>query len=173
MTAQQTPPTPEDIAARLPYRPAVGIMLLNPRGQVFVARRIDMDEEAWQMPQGGIDPGETPEAAARRELYEEVGTDRAELLAESRRWFRYDLPVELVPRVWGGRFRGQEQKWFAFLFTGEDRDININTAHPEFADWKWTSFEDLPRLIVPFKRPLYLDLVEEFRYLLQQFPKEA
>lgn len=173
MTARQTPPTPAPPVARLPYRPAVGIMLLNPRGQVFVARRIDMDEEAWQMPQGGIDPGETPEAAARRELYEEVGTDRAKLLAESRRWFRYDLPVELVPRVWGGRFRGQELKWFAFLFTGEDRDIDINTAHPEFADWKWTAFEDLPRLIVPFKRPLYLDLVEEFRYLLQQFPKEA
>lgn len=166
------PPTPQAIA-RLPYRPGVGIMLLNRRGQVFVARRIDTDAEAWQMPQGGIDAGETPETAARRELLEEVGTDDAVLLGESRRWFRYDLPAELVPVVWGGRFRGQEQKWFAFRFTGADNDIDIATEHPEFTDWKWIDFAELPRLIVPFKRQLYIDLVAEFRNLVQQFPKET
>ena len=152
--------------AKLPYRRGVGIMLLNRAGQVFVAQRIDAPSPAWQMPQGGIDKGEAPRAAAMRELAEEIGTAKAEIIAESRDWIRYDLPAEIVPRVWHGRFRGQEQKWFALRFLGDDSDIDIATDHPEFSAWRWAAFEDLPSLIVPFKRPLYLALIEEFRELV-------
>jgi putative (di)nucleoside polyphosphate hydrolase len=148
------------------YRRGVGIMLLNPAGLVFVAKRIDMPSDAWQMPQGGIDPGEDPATAAHRELKEETGTDRAEILAESRDWFRYDLPDDLRPLLWGGKYRGQSQKWFAMRFTGTDRDIDIATEHPEFSDWKWTAPATLPDLIVPFKRQLYRELLTEFRDVL-------
>ncbi len=154
--------------ARLPYRRGVGIMLLDDRARVFVARRIDMPSDAWQMPQGGIDKGEAPIEAAWREMAEEIGTAAAELIAESRDWLRYDLPVELVSRLWGGRFRGQEQKWFAFHFTGSDRDINLATEHPEFLDWKWAEMAALPGLIVKFKRPLYEAVVEEFARLIRK-----
>ena len=152
-----------------PYRSGVGIMLLNAEGSVFVAQRIDMPSEAWQMPQGGIDKGETPIEAAWREMKEEVGTDRAELLAESRDWLTYDLPRELAAKLWRGRFRGQRQKWFVFRFTGSDRDIDITShEHPEFSNWRWAPMADLPSLIVPFKRPLYQQLVEEFRPLIER-----
>jgi putative (di)nucleoside polyphosphate hydrolase len=145
------------------YRPAVGIMLLNRAGEVFVARRVDMPmTPAWQMPQGGIDPGETPFQAALRELKEEIGTDRAELLGESRGWLRYDLPAELARAMWGGRYRGQQQKWFAMRFTGNDGDIDLATEHPEFNAWKWMRPERLPEVIVPFKRQLYIDILAEF-----------
>jgi len=145
------------------YRPAVGIMLLNRAGEVFVARRVDMPTmPAWQMPQGGIDPGETPLQAALRELKEEIGTDKAELLGESRGWLRYDLPAELARAMWGGRYRGQQQKWFAMRFTGTDGDIDLATEHPEFNAWKWLRPERLPEVIVPFKRQLYLDILAEF-----------
>jgi len=146
------------------YRSAVGVMLLNPAGQVFVARRIDMPMmRAWQMPQGGIDPGETPQQAAFRELREEIGTDKAEILGESRVWLKYDLPVEGASGVWGGRYRGQRQKWFAMRFTGKDADIDLATDHPEFDAWKWIRPERLPQMIVPFKRQLYADILAEFR----------
>lgn len=147
------------------YRPGVGIVLLDRRGHAFVGRRLDTPD-AWQMPQGGIDAGETPLEAARRELIEEVGTDRAELLAESRGWLSYDLPPEIAARIWGGRYRGQTQKWFAFRFTGRDADIDVRTAHPEFDAWRWVPAGELPRLIVPFKRPLYRAVAAEFRDLL-------
>jgi putative (di)nucleoside polyphosphate hydrolase len=144
------------------YRHAVGIMLLNDRDDVFVAQRIDMPDAAWQMPQGGLDPGEEPRAAAFRELEEEIGTAAAEILHESTGWLRYDLPPELRQAAWGGRYKGQLQKWFAMRFLGSDADINLATAHPEFNAWKWTALEDLPSLIVPFKRRLYEDIVAEF-----------
>jgi putative (di)nucleoside polyphosphate hydrolase len=146
------------------YRAGVGIMLVNPRGRIFVGRRIDMPAlPAWQMPQGGIDPGESPRAAALREQKEEIGTDKAEFLAESRHWRHYDIPVEIAQNLWGGRYRGQRQKWFAMRFTGRDADIDLATQHPEFDAWQWIEPDDLPRLIVPFKRPLYLGVLAEFR----------
>jgi putative (di)nucleoside polyphosphate hydrolase len=149
---------------KLGYRSAVGVMLLSRMGEVFVARRIDMPVmPAWQMPQGGIDPGETPVQAALRELKEEIGTDKAEILGESSRWLKYDLPAELARGVWGGRYRGQRQKWFAMRFTGNDTDIDLATDHPEFDAWKWIQPEQLPEMIVPFKRQLYLDILLEFR----------
>ena len=151
-------------SATLRYRPAVGIMLLNRLGEVFVGHRIDMVElPAWQMPQGGIDPGETPRQAAMRELEEEIGTAKAEILGKSRVWLKYDLPSELAGGIWGGRYRGQRQKWFVMRFTGSDGDINLATAHPEFDAWQWVAPDRLPELIVPFKRQLYIDILAEFR----------
>lgn len=142
-------------------------MLINRQGLVFVAKRIDMTSEAWQMPQGGIDEGEEPLACAFRELKEETGTDKAELIAEAPGWYDYDLPAELVPKIWGGKYRGQRQKWFALRFTGIDGDINIETAHPEFSEWKWAQMQQLPGIIVPFKRDLYAKLVSDFSLLIK------
>ncbi len=158
--------SPDQVAA-LPYRPGVGVMLINGEGRVLVAQRIDMESQAWQMPQGGIDPGESPRQAALRELREEVGSAKAEVIAEARDWMRYDLPAELVPRLWGGRFRGQEQKWFAARFLGHDADIDLDTEAPEFRAWRWAEMAERPDLIVPFKRRLYQDLVAEFGHLAE------
>lgn len=147
----------------LPYRRGVGILLLNAEARILVGRRIDQTAEAWQMPQGGIDKGEDPRTAALRELEEEIGTAKAEVIAESADWIRYDLPEDIVGRVWGGRFRGQEQKWFLLRFTGADADIDLTRhGHPEFDAWRWVRLEDAPALIVPFKRPLYDAVVAEF-----------
>jgi putative (di)nucleoside polyphosphate hydrolase len=157
-------PLPHHLAS-LPYRLGVGIMLFDKGGRVFVARRIDAKADAWQMPQGGIDGQEAPRAAALRELEEEIGTANAMILAESRDWHAYDLPPHLIGRVWGGRFRGQRQKWFAARFLGDDAEINLATAHPEFDAWQWVEADRLTSLIVPFKRKLYSALVKEFGQL--------
>jgi putative (di)nucleoside polyphosphate hydrolase len=146
----------------LPYRAGVGIMLLNQNGQIFVGKRLDTTTEAWQMPQGGIDAGEEPFAAAMREMLEEIGTNKAKLIAESVGWYFYDLPTDLISKVWNGKFRGQKQKWFCLRFTGIDTDINLELHHPEFCEWKWTEPHNLLDLIVPFKRELYQQLVNEF-----------
>jgi putative (di)nucleoside polyphosphate hydrolase len=151
------------------YRQGVGVMLLNPAALVLVARRIDMPSEAWQMPQGGIDPDEAPAEAALRELREEIGTDKAEILAEARGWLNYDLPAELRGVLWKGRFRGQTQKWYLARFTGTDADIDLETEHPEFLAWRWAPLDEVPDLIVPFKRQLYLDIVGEFRPAIGRF----
>ena len=145
-----------------PYRRGTGIVLLNPAGHAFVGRRVDTGEPAWQFPQGGIDDGETPLEAVLREMKEEIGTDRAELLAESAEWIAYDLPHDLADRAWHGRFRGQRQKWFAFRFLGSDADINIDTEHPEFCQWRWMPLDAIPPLIVAFKRGLYDRVTAEF-----------
>lgn len=150
-------------APRRGYRPGVGIVLANGAGRVFVARRVDMPGDSWQMPQGGVDAGETPRQAAFRELEEEIGTGRAEMLAEAPYWLSYALPPDVAGRVWGGEYAGQTQKWFLLRFTGIDADIDLATAHPEFDAWKWVELDDLPGLIVPFKRRLYEDVVAEFR----------
>ena len=151
---------------KLPYRAGVGMMLLNQKGQVFIARRIDTTSEAWQMPQGGIDKDEAPRSAALRELEEEIGTGKAEIIAESKDWYHYDLPAHLVPVIWKGRFRGQRQKWFVLRYMGADADINIDTKHPEFAEWQWADPKTLPDVIVPFKKELYARLLVEFRELV-------
>ena len=156
-----------------PYRSAVGIMLLNPKGEVFVGHRIDTKSEAWQMPQGGIDWGETPEQALHRELWEETGVthDKVKILRESEDWFHYDLPDYLADTLWRGRYRGQRQKWFALEFTGSDTDINIQTERPEFNEWKWADPFQLPEMIVPFKRELYAALVRDFEPLFRSYKR--
>ena len=147
--------------ASLPYRRGVGIALFNDQGKVFAAERIDTPG-AWQMPQGGIDKHEDPWPAALRELKEEIGTAKAERLAETD-WLRYDLPGDLLGHVWKGKYRGQEQKWFAARFTGRDSDIDLEAdSHPEFSTWGWASLSELPELIVPFKRELYVSVVTAF-----------
>lgn len=148
-----------------PYRLGVGIALLNEADMVFVGRRIDQTAEAWQMPQGGIDPGEDPRQTALRELEEEIGVPpaRTAIIAESRDWLSYDLPPDLAAKVWKGQYRGQKQKWYLCRLIGDEDAINIQTAHPEFDAWKWARFSDLPDLIVPFKRPIYEAIVAEFK----------
>lgn len=148
------------------YRPCVGLVLINPAGHVFIGERRGPVLDAWQMPQGGVDPGEDPRAAARRELREEVGTERAELMGESRYWYAYDLPPELIPPHWGSRYRGQSQKWFAFRFTGTDGDIDIAAHEPEFVRWRWARPDEVLHLAVAFKRPIYQAVLEEFGGLL-------
>lgn len=148
--------TPEQIGA-LPYRKNVGIMLLNADGLAFVGQRLDYKGNAWQMPQGGIDEGEDPTDAAFRELHEETGIDPALVTLEkvTQDWIPYDLPLDVVPKFWGGKFRGQEQKWFRMRFLGTDDQINIDTKDPEFSAWKWMPLDQLIDNIVPFKREVY------------------
>ena len=154
------------------YRPGVGIMIINGAGLVFVGKRVDVIEEAWQMPQGGIDGNETPILAAMRELLEELGTANVEVVAESIRWLQYELPSSLQGRAWDGRWLGQRQKWFLMRFVGDDGEINVATEHPEFSAWRWIAPERLVELIVSFKRQLYLDVLEEFAGSLQRTTRE-
>lgn len=156
--------TPEEIAA-LPYRKNVGVMLVNAAGHAFVGQRIDSDSAAWQMPQGGIDEGETSRAAALRELQEETGVtpDLVTIEAETDGWIAYDLPHDLVPRLWKGRYRGQEQKWFLVRFHGTDDQVRIDADdHQEFSEWRWLSPKDVVAQIVPFKRPVYAQVITAF-----------
>lgn len=156
--------TPEEIA-KLPYRPCVGIMLANPRGNVFVAQRKDRDTDAWQMPQGGVDKGENCRDAALRELEEEtsVGPNLVTIEAESAGLIRYDIPHALVPNIWKGRYRGQEQKWYLMRYHGLDNQIDLETKIPEFSAWQWMQPETLVDSIVPFKREVYEQVLTEFR----------
>jgi putative (di)nucleoside polyphosphate hydrolase len=151
--------------ATLPYRPCVGIMLINAKGQIFAGKRLDSTAEAWQMPQGGIDDGEKPRAAALRELWEETGitADLVAFIAKTEDWVTYDLPPELLGKVWGGKYRGQRQKWFLYRFTGSDADVKIATAHPEFGAWRWIGADEMVAAIVPFKRKVYETVVAAFR----------
>jgi putative (di)nucleoside polyphosphate hydrolase len=159
----------------LPYRPCAGLMVLNRRGRAFIGRRTEGPEHvdsahAWQMPQGGIDPGEDPWPAALRELREETNITSVERLAEIAEWLNYDIPRQLVGQAWHGKYRGQTQKWYALRFTGDEGEIDI--AHPagghkpEFVEWRWEKLEKLPELVVPFKRNTYERVVAEFKKLV-------
>ena len=150
---------------KLPYRENVGIMLVNYQNMVFVGQRRDNHQDAWQMPQGGIDPGENAEDAAFRELKEETGVikDFAQIEAVSKDWITYDLPVELIPSLWQGRYRGQKQKWFLMRFCGSDEQVNIATSNPEFATWKWLAISELEKNIVDFKKAVYRKVIKEFK----------
>ena len=153
----------------LPYRPAAGIMLINGDGKAFVGQRMDSTLEAWQMPQGGIDAGEAPLTAALRELGEETGiaADKVELIATAREELLYDLPAELIGKLWKGRYRGQRQTWFLFRFIGDESDIDIRTEHQEFRAWRWADPADLPAMIVPFKKALYEQVLDHFSEHIQ------
>jgi putative (di)nucleoside polyphosphate hydrolase len=146
-----------------PFRPCVGILLLNKQGQVFVGARNDISSDHWQMPQGGIDEGEEPREAVFREMEEEIGTRNAEILAEHPDWIYYRLPPELAQNAWKGQYQGQMQRWFAFRFLGSDDEINIATKHPEFRDWKWANLETIPAQTIEFKRSAYEEIREAFR----------
>jgi 8-oxo-dGTP pyrophosphatase MutT (NUDIX family) len=150
------------------YRRGVGIMLINKRSEIFIARRNDVPGEAWQMPQGGIKTGESPRQAAHRELNEEIGTDNTEIVMESAHWRYYDLPESLAGKVWGGRWRGQRQKWFVMRFKGDDSEIDLATKAPEFDAWRWASVRELESLAVSFKKQLYVSLLKEFRSVLRE-----
>jgi len=164
MTPDPTPPAG--------YRPCVGILLLDGNGRIFVGERLDTPG-AWQMPQGGIDEGESAIDAIFRELKEETGIETAELLDVSNVWRSYDLPAALASKAWGGRFRGQAQLWSALRFTGTPEDIDIRTAHPEFSQWKWTDAETLLTEIVDFKRDLYREVLDEFRLYIGPSPQTS
>ncbi|MHA6317219.1 RNA pyrophosphohydrolase [Altererythrobacter sp. CAU 1778] len=156
--------------SELGYRPCVGVMLVNREGLAFVGRRIDTKEgDWWQMPQGGVDPGEDLDAALLRELHEETGVTHAhvDVISRMKEPLRYDLPDDLIGKLWGGRYRGQEQHWYLARFTGEDGHIDLDAHDPaEFCDWKWVEPEELPRLIIPFKQRVYRAVVSEFSSLI-------
>lgn len=168
-----TPQRPSLRHSDLPYRPCVGVMLLNPDGHVFVGKRIDQMVEGWQLPQGGIDDGETPVQAALRELEEEIGTRNAMFLREHDDWLAYDLPGRLLGVALRGRYRGQRQKWLAMRFLGTDSEINVRTAEPEFSAWRWLDIETLPRLVVPFKRDTYAKVIAAFQDLAKPIDGSA
>ena len=148
---------------RRPYRPCVGITLINSNNQIFAGQRIDNHLEAWQMPQGGIDVGEDVETACFREMKEEIGTDKASIIAIHPEWLNYDIPVNLAVKLWDQKYRGQTQKWIALKFTGTDSDINIKTHIPEFSKWKWISPQQLTSLAAPFKREVYENVLNVFK----------
>lgn len=162
------------------FRLGVGIMLVNADKKVFVGRRIDQSHErensivskAWQMPQGGIDSEENIETALWREMQEEIGCSKGEIIAESKEWYSYDLPLDLQTRLWGGRFQGQKQKWFLIKFLGDETDINLNTHYPEFSSWQWVDFTELVDVIVPFKRETYVKITEEFSWYFKESPSQ-
>lgn len=155
-----------DEYSSLPFRPGVGMMIINAQNRIFVGRRVDSKVNGWQMPQGGIDLGETPSAAALREMKEEIGCNNGYIIAESKNWYSYRVPKFLISRLWNGKYCGQRQKWFLIKFLGSDQDINVNTEHPEFDEWKWVSGDELLNEVISFKLKLYKQILHEFKPIL-------
>ena len=153
------------------YRPCVGIMLVNQEGKVFTGQRIDKLGDYWQMPQGGIDEGETVEEATFRELYEETGIskEKVEIIAIDSAWRKYDLPSQIRGKLWGGKYKGQIQKWVLLGFLGEDSDVRLDVHKPEFSTWQWQNIVMLPHVIVPFKQDIYTQVLKEFRPLVAEY----
>jgi len=151
---------------KLPMRTGVGIIVLNNSNQVFVGKRIDNPTDKWQMPQGGVDEGEDFITAMKRELNEETSIKNIEIIKEIERIYQYELPENLVGIIWKGKFRGQKQKWFIAKFLGQDSEIDLNTKHPEFIEWKWIQPKKLPEVIVDFKKDLYLNLLKEINLVI-------
>ena len=149
------------ISKKLPYRKGVGMMVFNDKKKIFVGKRID-NQTAWQMPQGGVDENEDYETAAKRELFEETGIQSIRIIKKSKGIYTYNLPEYLLGKIWKGKYMGQKQNWFLMKFLGPDSEINLNQKYPEFNQWKWVDIDDLPRLIVPFKKKLYLSVIQEF-----------
>jgi putative (di)nucleoside polyphosphate hydrolase len=144
------------------YRNSIGVMVINREKQIFVGKRIDNHSDAWQMPQGGLDAGEDEDAAMFRELKEETGISNIEIIAKSKKYYYYNLPYRLQKKFWGGKYLGQKQRWYLVKYLGENDTININTETPEFSEWKWIPKEELSKVIVSFKRKLYIDVIKEF-----------
>ena len=148
----------------LPFRPGVGLMILNKENKVFVGKRIDTRKEYWQMPQGGIDHNETAKDAVMREMLEEIGTNNATILAKTKKEYSYLIPEYLIPKLWGGQYKGQNQIWFLIQYLGTNTEISLDHhSHPEFSEWQWVDIEKLPQIVIPFKRDLYISVIEEFR----------
>ncbi len=146
------------------YRKCVGMMILNSTNKILVGRRIDHPSGYWQMPQGGIDENEIPENAVWREMEEEIGTTNAKLIGKSTKWLKYEIPIETLKTLpWGEKYIGQIQKWFVFRFIGSDSEINVDTVNPEFSEWKWAQYDTMVNNIVPFKRKIYAQVIEEFK----------
>lgn len=158
---------PED----LPFRDGVGMLIINKKGQIFVGKRIESKFEAWQMPQGGILLGETPSRAVFREMKEEIGCNYGKIIAETKKWYSYNIPDFLISKLWEGRYKGQKQKWFLVEFTGLDSDIDIATENAEFREWRWVSVHEILEIIVPFKKRLYAAVIKEFEHLLCHYEK--
>ena len=151
------------------YRKCVGMMILNKKNEILVGKRIDHPSGFWQMPQGGIDNNEIPEEAVWREMMEEIGTNKAKLLKISKHWLNYKIPQETLNKLpWGKKYIGQTQKWFAFIFEGVNKDINVGTENPEFSDWKWMEYNQLLENTVPFKKKIYKKILEEFKNILKK-----
>ena len=150
-----------NVKKKLPYRKGVGMMVFNDKKKIFVGKRID-NQTAWQMPQGGVDNNEDYETAAKRELFEETGIQSIRIIKKSREMYTYDLPEYLLGKIWKGKYKGQKQNWFLMKFLGPDSEINLKQKYPEFNQWKWVDITELPRLIVPFKKKLYLSIIQEF-----------
>ena len=151
----------------LPFRSGVGMMIINRENKIFIGKRVDRKSRGWQMPQGGIDLGETPSSAAMREMHEEVGTKNGRIIAESKKWYAYRVPVKSIPKLWEGKYCGQKQKWFLIEFLGQDSEINLETEIPEFQEWKWVRMDQLLKNIIPFKLNLYKKVVSEFSEILK------
>lgn len=150
----------------LPFRQGVGMVIFNKNKHIFVAKRLESKFEAWQMPQGGILVGETPSKAVLREMREEIGCNKANIIAETKKWYSYHIPHFLINKLWEGQYKGQKQKWFLVEFIGEDQEINIHTDTPEFCEWKWVPIPEMLDIVVPFKKPLYLAVLKEFEHLI-------